>query len=65
MRRSLVTVSLLASAALVGVTHANPAPKPKVAAKAEPTPKAAGAESGAFGLDIAGMDSSVKPGDDF
>ena len=65
MRRSLVTVSLLASAALVGVTHANPAPKPKVAAKAEPAPKAAGAEIGAFGLDIAGMDTSVKPGDDF
>ncbi|MBP2276653.1 MULTISPECIES: M13 family metallopeptidase [Sphingomonas] len=65
MRRSFVMVSLLASAALVGVTHANPAPKAKVAAKAEPAPKATGAEIGAFGLDLAGMDTSVQPGDDF
>ncbi|MDE8447709.1 hypothetical protein PCJ24_26430, partial [Klebsiella pneumoniae] len=44
---------------------ANPAPKAKVAAKAEPALKATGAEIGAFGLDLAGMDTSVQPGDDF
>ena len=67
MRRSLIAVSLLASAALVGASYAKPAPKAKpaaakkvVAGKAQTGPKI-----GAFGFDIAGMDRSVKPGDDF
>ncbi|WP_010186779.1 M13 family metallopeptidase [Sphingomonas sp. PAMC 26605] len=62
MRLSLLTLSLLASAAVGGVTYAQ-AGKPKPAAAA---PSAAtGAEIGSFGLDLSGMDSAVKPGDDF
>ena len=62
MRRSLIAVSLLASATLVGASYAKPAPKAKPAAvKAVPgKPKI-----GTFGFDVAGMDRSVKPGNDF
>ena len=63
MRRSLIAVSLLASAALVGASYAKPATKakPMAAKKAVPgKPKI-----GTFGFDVAGMDRTVKPGDDF
>ena len=61
MRFSLLTLSLLASAAAGGVTYAQTSkPKPVVAPSAS-----TGAEIGSFGIDTAGMDSAVKPGDDF
>ena len=64
MRRSLIAVSLLASAAIVGVTYAKPAPRKPVATKAAPA-VAGKPQIGTFGFDVAGMDRSVKPGDDF
>ena len=67
MRRSLIAVSLLASAALVGASYAKPAPKAKPAAakKAVAGKAKAGPKIGSFGFDVAGMDRSVKPGNDF
>ena len=60
MRRSMIAVSLLASAALAGATHANPAPGAAPAASAAGQP-----QIGTFGFDVTGMDRSVAPGDDF
>ncbi|WP_353205123.1 M13-type metalloendopeptidase [Sphingomonas sp.] len=67
MRRSLIAVSLLASAALVGASYAKPAPKAKSAAanKMVAGKTKVGPKIGSFGFDVAGMDRSVKPGDDF
>lgn len=62
MRRSLLAVTLLASASVVGTGHAKPAVKPKRAATAAVAGKP---QIGAFGFDVTGMDRSVKPGDDF
>jgi putative endopeptidase len=56
MRRSLIALSLLASAAMVGTAYSQ---------TAAPTTPATGPEIGTFGLDLAGMDKAVKPGDDF
>ena len=61
MRRSLIAVSLLASVALVGASYAKPAPNAKSAA----VKKAGKPKIGTFGFDVAGMDRSIKPGDDF
>ncbi len=63
MRKSLFVTSLLATAAFASIAIAkNAAP--------EPTPPAAAAtaakpEIGDFGLDMTGVNKSVKPGDDF
>ena len=66
MRRSLFAVSLLTSVALVGASYAKPAPKAKPAAsKKVATSSKAGPKIGTFGFDMAGMDRSVKPGNDF
>ncbi|WP_404369356.1 M13 family metallopeptidase [Sphingomonas sp. MMS24-J45] len=67
MRRSLIAVSLLTSVALVGASYAKPAPKAKPAAskKAVASKTKAGPKIGTFGFDVAGMDRSVKPGNDF
>ena len=75
MRRSLLAVSLLASAALIsvgvgaGVAHARPAAKvsakPKAPAARAGSAVAGKPQIGSFGFDVAGMDRSVKPGDDF
>lgn len=62
MRRSLLAVTLLASVAVIGTGHAKPAVKPKRAATAAVAGKP---QIGSFGFDVAGMDRSVKPGDDF
>src|SRR5471030_647207 len=56
MRLSLLTVSLLASAAVGGVTYAQTSKPPPEKAKPAAAPSAAtGAEIGSFGLDLAGM----------
>ncbi|WP_242137265.1 MULTISPECIES: M13-type metalloendopeptidase [unclassified Sphingomonas] len=63
MRRSIFAVSLLTSAALAGAAYAQsaaptPAPATTAAVAGKPT-------YGDFGLDLAGMDKTVKPGDNF
>src|SRR5882757_4160728 len=60
MRKSLFAASLLATAALAGATHAQNQAAPPAAAKAADKP-----QIGDFGFDTAGMDHSIKPGDDF
>ncbi|MFA5988596.1 MAG: M13-type metalloendopeptidase [Sphingomonas sp.] len=65
MRKSLFVASLLATAALAGVAIAKtaaPAHKNKPATASTATGKP---EIGAFGFDLAGIDASVQPGDDF
>ena len=56
--------SLKASAALALILVATPA-FAKPAAKAPPSKMAAKPQLGTFGVDTAGMDRTVKPGDDF
>src|SRR3569832_709081 len=56
MRRSILAASLLAATAIGGYTLAQTRAAPVAAGKPE---------IGAFGLDLAGMDKSVAPGDDF
>ncbi|OQW76221.1 MAG: peptidase M13 [Proteobacteria bacterium ST_bin13] len=63
MRKSILVSSLLATVALTGVAIAREAAAP--AAPATETAAKTGAELGTFGIDLDGMDSSVKPGDDF
>jgi putative endopeptidase len=64
MRRSFLILSLLASAAVTSVSHADEAPA-KPAAKAAPEAAATKPQIGAFGLDETGFDRTIKPGDDF
>ena len=71
MRRSFVLTTLLAASALSACTTA-PAGPVETAATAAPaapidsaTAMAAKPEIGDFGFDVAGMDRSVKPGDNF
>ena len=71
MRRSFVLPTLLAASALSACTTA-PAGPVETAATAAPaapidsaTAMAAKPEIGDFGFDVAGMDRSVKPGDNF
>ncbi|WP_066648776.1 MULTISPECIES: M13 family metallopeptidase [Sphingomonas] len=63
MRPSLIVTTLLATAAIAGIAVA----KSGAPAPAAPPAKATAAkpEIGSFGFDTAGMDPSVKPGDDF
>ena len=56
MRRSILAASLLAATAIGGYTFAQTRAAPVAAGKPE---------IGAFGLDLAGMDKSGAPGDDF
>lgn len=63
MRKSILVSSLLATVALTGVAIAREAAAP--AAPATEVATKTGAELGTFGIDLDGMDPSVKPGDDF
>jgi putative endopeptidase len=69
MRKSIVTVILLASAAsAIAQTGPSPAPSPTLAkaAKGPVAPKDANKpQIGDFGFDMAGRDTSVTPGTDF
>ena len=68
MRSSHLVASLFATAALAGTTYAQTAaPAPKSPEKTSvPTAAVPGKPIyGAFGLDLAGMDKTVKPGDNF
>jgi putative endopeptidase len=67
MRRSLTALSMLATTIFVAPALAKPVTTAKPAIhKAIPGPAVAGKPKiGAFGFDLAGMDRSVKPGDDF
>ena len=65
MRPTVLVVSLLASAALAGAAFAGPAGKTSPAPAKPAAETASKPEIGSFGFDEAGMDRSVKPGDDF
>ncbi len=68
MRRSFVLTTLLAASALSACTTAPTGPVETAATAPAPAPEAAPApqpEIGDFGFDVAGMDRSVKPGDNF
>ncbi|RIA46084.1 endothelin-converting enzyme [Hephaestia caeni] len=69
MRTSLIVTSLLATAALAGIAVAQDTPAANPLAKAAIGPvhpaSADEAQLGAFGIDQGGMDTNVKPGDDF
>ncbi|OYY90299.1 MAG: peptidase M13 [Sphingomonas sp. 28-66-16] len=66
MRKSLLVSSLLATAALSSVVYAKTgAPAAGEKAASSTSAPAAKPEIGDFGFDMAGMDRSVKPGDDF
>ncbi|MGL4313087.1 MAG: M13 family metallopeptidase [Sphingomonas sp.] len=65
MRRSVVTSALLVGVALTGVALAKPAAHKGKASTAPAASTAARPKIGTFGFDVAGMDTSVKPGDDF
>ena len=65
MRKSIVTVILLASAASA---IAQTAPRAATSAASTPAPATKDANKpqiGDFGIDMAGRDTSVKPGTDF
>ncbi|GAA0315662.1 M13 family metallopeptidase [Sphingomonas oligophenolica] len=64
MRRSILVLSLLATAAFAGVSHAGKAPA-KSAVKPAAQAPAAKPQIGTFGLDETGFDRTIKPGDDF
>lgn len=64
MRPSILMTSLLATAALAGAGGIAAA-RNGAAAKAPAAASRSGPEIGAFGLDLAGGDPSVAPGDDF
>ena len=61
MRSTLFVASLLATVAFATGVNAQSAPAPKPSGPAA----ASKAEIGDFGVDLAGRDTSVKPGDDF
>jgi putative endopeptidase len=66
MRKSIVTVILLASAASAIAQTATPSPTLAKAAKGPVAPKDANKpQIGDFGFDMAGRDTSVTPGTDF
>ncbi|WP_294322667.1 M13 family metallopeptidase [uncultured Sphingomonas sp.] len=67
MRRSFVLTTLLAASALSACTTAPTGPVETAATTPAPAPEAAAPkpEIGDFGFDVAGMDRSVKPGDNF
>ena len=66
MKRIVIT-ALLGATAAAGVVHAQSAkPKPTKAAVGPVKPRAAnGPQIGTYGFDVAGMDQSVTPGDDY
>ena len=64
MRRSVLVLSLLATAALAGASHAGKAPA-KPAAKPATNAPADKPQIGTFGFDETGLDRTIKPGDDF
>ena len=65
MRPTFLVVSLLTSAALAGAALAGPAGKTSPAPAKPIAESTAKPEIGSFGFDEAGMDRTVKPGDDF
>ncbi|MEG3175554.1 M13-type metalloendopeptidase [Sphingomonas sp. RB3P16] len=67
MRRSVIASSLCLSVAMAGMAVAQTTPAAKKTARPAATPKTSAEKPkiGTFGFDIAGMDRSVKPGDDF
>lgn len=66
MPRSVVSWSLLVSVVLTGAAGAKPAPPRKLASSpTQPATVTTGPKIGTFGFDVAGMDRTIKPGDDF
>ena len=65
MRKSLFALSLLASAAFAGAAHAEPKPANPAADSATAVAATAKPEIGDYGYDVAGMDRTIRPGDDF
>jgi putative endopeptidase len=65
MRNSLFALSLLAGAAFAGATQAEQKPAMPAADGATPVAATAKPEIGTYGYDVAGMDRTILPGNDF
>jgi putative endopeptidase len=65
MRKSIVASSLLVSVALGSVVHGATPARNAVRHRSTVAPTRRKPEIGTFGFDMAGMDRSVKPGNDF